>query len=920
MTYPVVLTAPAGPRLVFQLTRNALLVGTALATTVIAVPPDITAPIISSASAANVAENAQLAHVLVADDASTWTIVGGADQTHFEIFPSGGTSTLRWAANGTKNFESPTDTGVNNGYVVQVRATNGDLLFTNQTITFTVTDVDDTGPSLSVASATQTGSSTANLSVVTNEGNGALYWFVSTSATPPATAAILIAGTGSSKFGSQAISSTGTKTASVTALNASTLYYAYFMHRDAAGNDSTIVPATASFTTTALADVVAPTLSAPAAAAAGATGAALSVGTNEDNGTVYYWVGNTSAVPTATNIKSGTGATRVINGSQAVSAIGTQTFSGVTGLTASTAYWVWYLHRDSAGNDSAITTAVTFTTAAGADVTAPVIATGNTATVAENAVLAIGLTADESVTWSIVAGGDGASFEISGTTLRWATNGTKNFEIPNDSDTNNTYVVTVRASDLATPANTTDKAITVTVTNVLEAGPLGTLSLSATSYEEDAARTSNILGATAGSTLAVTTGAVPTGMTLNSAARTITGTPPTPGTYPFTITETLADAPSVATALSITVTAAGAPDTTAPMLSVPTDVATSSTASTLSVVTTEANGTLYWVLSTLSTPPTVAQVKAGQNHTGAAGAAVGSQAVTSIASAQTANATGLTAGTLYYTYFVHTDGAGNNSTVASADGFTTFHTEAATYFTAMTVQPDNARKALINTLIGGLKTDGLWSTFDWFLLVAAHDAQAGRLNAVNTAKVAALGNTPTFTTDRGYSDTGAGNYLDLGERIDVATVGQYTQNSGSVGAWVNSGTADGGSPFGNLGTGAQNRAYVAIPLSGNETFRANESNTAETFRASTGTVTGHRTIVRAAAAEKRGYFNGSDTSGLLTTATTSGAAVSATILRRATVYGNMRVAAYYHGSGLSAAQVANLHTRLSTYLTAIGAN
>lgn len=101
------------------------------------------------------------------------------------------------------------------------------------------------------------------------------------------------------------------------------------------------------------------------------------------------------------------------------------------------------------------------------DVTAPTITSSNTVSVAENAALAKALTADEAVTWSIVGGADQARFEISGSTLRWLSNGTKDFETPDDADTNNTYVVDVRATDTA--LNTTDQTITATVTDVVEA-------------------------------------------------------------------------------------------------------------------------------------------------------------------------------------------------------------------------------------------------------------------------------------------------------------------------------------------------------------------------------------------------------------------------------------------------------------------
>lgn len=109
---------------------------------------------------------------------------------------------------------------------------------------------DVTAPTLSSPTDIQTGTTTATLTVSTNEANGTLYWFASTSATPPS-GANLKAGTGAVQFGTQAITTTGVKTVNVTGLTAGTAYYSYFLHRDAAGNDSTISSADG-FTTTAL--------------------------------------------------------------------------------------------------------------------------------------------------------------------------------------------------------------------------------------------------------------------------------------------------------------------------------------------------------------------------------------------------------------------------------------------------------------------------------------------------------------------------------------------------------------------------------------------------------------------------------------------------------------------------------------------
>lgn len=109
------------------------------------------------------------------------------------------------------------------------------------------------------------------------------------------------------------------------------------------------------------ADVTAPTLSSPVDTANGATGAAISVTTNEGNGTLYWYISTSATPPSAANLKSGSGA--VVFGTVAVSSIGVKS-ANPTGLTASTAYYTYFLHRDAAGNDSTISAANGFTTTA----------------------------------------------------------------------------------------------------------------------------------------------------------------------------------------------------------------------------------------------------------------------------------------------------------------------------------------------------------------------------------------------------------------------------------------------------------------------------------------------------------------------------------------------------------------------------
>lgn len=93
--------------------------------------------------------------------------------------------------------------------------------------------VDSQAPTLTNASATQTGSTTASGSVATDEASGTLYFLVSTTAS--ATASQVKSGS------SQAVTVAGVKTVNSTGLSPATAQYFYFLHRDAAGNDSEVL-------------------------------------------------------------------------------------------------------------------------------------------------------------------------------------------------------------------------------------------------------------------------------------------------------------------------------------------------------------------------------------------------------------------------------------------------------------------------------------------------------------------------------------------------------------------------------------------------------------------------------------------------------------------------------------------------------
>ena len=143
------------------------------------------APVITSSATANNTEGLALFHSLTGEGFPTWSIIGGADQNDFEI--SG--STLRWVGNTTRDYEDPDDTGLNNTYVVDIRATNS-VGTTDQTVTITVTNVAETGISVAedqplayvlgtglTSAVIQGGRDAADFEVIESGADHILQWF-----------------------------------------------------------------------------------------------------------------------------------------------------------------------------------------------------------------------------------------------------------------------------------------------------------------------------------------------------------------------------------------------------------------------------------------------------------------------------------------------------------------------------------------------------------------------------------------------------------------------------------------------------------------------------------------------------------------------------------------------------------------------
>jgi hypothetical protein len=101
----------------------------------------------------------------------------------------------------------------------------------------------------------------------------------------------------------------------------------------------------------------------------------------------------------------------------------------------------------------------------------------------------------------------------------------------------------------------------------------------------------------------------------------------------------------------------------------------------------------------------------------------------------------------------------------------------------MTVRPQGNRAFLISDTIRRLKAADIWQKLDVLWMLAAHDAQAARLNWKAPASFALTAvNSPTFTADRGYAGNGSSSYLNTG--WDGATNGvNFTQDNASAFVW-----------------------------------------------------------------------------------------------------------------------------------------
>ena len=122
--------------------------------------PDVTAPTITGPASAtgatssiSITESSTAVHTFTANESVTWS-KGGTDGSLFAINSSSGVLTIT-----ARDFESPADSGSDNTYIVTITATDGASNATTQTLTVTITNLNE-APTITTASSAATHSIT----------------------------------------------------------------------------------------------------------------------------------------------------------------------------------------------------------------------------------------------------------------------------------------------------------------------------------------------------------------------------------------------------------------------------------------------------------------------------------------------------------------------------------------------------------------------------------------------------------------------------------------------------------------------------------------------------------------------------------------------------------------------------------------
>ncbi len=230
----------------------------------------------------------------------------------------------------------------------------------------------------------------------------------------------------------------------------------------------------------------------------------------------------------------------------------------------------------------------------------------------------------------------------------------------------------------------------------------------------------------------------------------------------------------------------------------------------------------------------------------------------------------------------------------------------------MPTRPSDARGALIDDLVRALVTGGVWTKLDALYLMAAHSADAARINLVRADYALTQVGTVDFDIDSGFAGDGSTGYHSTGFNPTTATGALFARDDAHMGLWSLSDDVAAAHDMGagNSSLGIRTGA-TAFQTRGNAGLASGTSSTG----------LGHLCWTRPDASNVPRYRDGA----LHSTAAQASLALSNYAFRvggyvtGTASFSARRIAAAHWGKSLSAGEVAALHAALDDYLTAIGA-
>ena len=235
--------------------------------------------------------------------------------------------------------------------------------------------IDITPPSVSTLAISSINTTSATLTTILNEGGIGYYVVLASGSTAPTAVQVKLGQDASGSLATirgTSITMSGTNLFPITELSPGTEYVAYFTARDTSGNLSQTV-VSIPFTTSTIADITPPALSALSIGNVTQTGATFSY-TSDELGTGYYVVlASGSTAPSPLQVKMGQNALSgsvIASGLQATT-VGTNSIS-LNGLAMGNSYIVYLVAQDTLGNLSTSVMGISFTTSI-ADITPPIV-------------------------------------------------------------------------------------------------------------------------------------------------------------------------------------------------------------------------------------------------------------------------------------------------------------------------------------------------------------------------------------------------------------------------------------------------------------------------------------------------------------------------------------------------------------------